>query len=149
MSQIPTQDQHDPEDPRQHVVWALRNLPMVAGVGAITHPAYLADWSEHLYRAGFRHVDSLRALADENGNIHVSQLPQQEIKFQPAFRGQRHDLNNAARWVKHDEPDPEPVRIPNIRQLTDQENRAMLEQYKRDGWIKDGAAGPSMAEEFN
>ncbi|QBP30510.1 minor tail protein [Mycobacterium phage Charm] len=145
---IPSQQDHDPKDPRQHAIWALRNLPMVAGVGAITHPAYLADWSEHLWKAGFRHVDSLRELADEDGNIHVSQLPEQVIKFQPAFRGQRHDLNHAARWVKHDEADPEPVRIPDIRKLTDQENRAMLAQYERDGWIKDGRPGPSQAEEF-
>ncbi|QGJ89728.1 hypothetical protein SEA_SUPERCHUNK_28 [Mycobacterium phage Superchunk] len=146
---IPSQESHDPTDPRQHVAWALRNLPMIAGVGAITHPGYLADWSEHLWKCGFRHVDALRELADEDGNIHVSQLPEQAIKFQPAFRGQRHDMNNAARWVQMDAKDPEPVRIPNIRQLTDQENRAMLSQYERDGWIKDGSHGPAMAEEFS
>lgn len=144
---IPSQESHDPSDPRQHAAWALRNLPMVAGVGAITHPEYLADWSEHLWKVGFRHVDALRALADENGNIHVSQLPEQTIKFQPAFRGQRHDANNAARWVGMDEEAPKPVVIPNIRQLTDQENKAMLQQYERDGWIKNNAPGPAMAEE--
>ncbi|QFG04504.1 hypothetical protein SEA_JEEVES_29 [Mycobacterium phage Jeeves] len=146
---IPSQQDHDPNDPRQHAIWALRNLPMVAGVGAITHPAYLADWSERIWQAGFRHVDWLKGLADEDGNIHVSQLPQQEIKFQPAFRGQRHDMNNAARWVKHDEPDPEPVRIPDIRKLTQQENEAMLRQYREAGMIPDNRPGPAMAEEFS
>ncbi|AIW02925.1 minor tail protein [Mycobacterium phage Larenn] len=145
---IPSQESHDPNKPREHVAWALRNLPMVAGVGAITHPHYLADWSEHLWRCGFRHVDWLRELADEDGNIHVSQLPDQEIKFQPAFRGQRHDMNNAARWVGKDEPDPEPVRIPDIRKLTQQENEAMLRQYRAAGMIPDNSPGPSMAEEF-
>ncbi|QGJ88782.1 hypothetical protein SEA_YECEY3_30 [Mycobacterium phage Yecey3] len=145
---IPSQQDHNPKDPRQHAIWALRNLPMVAGVGAITHPAYLADWSEHLWKCGFRHVDALRELADEDGNIHVSQLPEQVIKFQPAFRGQRHDMNNAARWVKHDEPDPEPVRIPDIRKLTQQENEAMLRQYREAGMIPDNRPGPAMAEEF-
>ncbi|AEL17862.1 minor tail protein [Mycobacterium phage Trixie] len=145
---IPSQESHDPNKPREHVAWALRNLPMVAGVGAITHPAYLSDWSEHLWRAGFRHVDWLRGLADENGNIHISRLPTQEIKFQPAFRGQRHDMNNAARWVEKDTPDPEPVRIPNIRQMTQQENEAMLRQYREAGMIPDNSPGPAMAEEF-
>ncbi|ADB93725.1 hypothetical protein REDROCK_32 [Mycobacterium phage RedRock] len=148
MSQIPSQESHDPNKPREHVAWALRNLPMVAGVGAITHPAYLSDWSEHLWKAGFRHVDWIRGLADEDGNIHVSQLPAQEIKFQPAFRGQRHDMNNAARWVEKDTPDPEPVRIPNIRQLTQQENEAMLRQYREAGMIPDDRPGPAVAEEF-
>ncbi|AXH46773.1 minor tail protein [Mycobacterium phage Acolyte] len=146
---IPSQEEHDPADPRQHVIWALRNLPMVAGVGAITHPGYLADWSDHLWKCGFRHVDWLRELADEDGNIHISQLPDQEIKFQPAFRGQRHDMNHAARWVGKDEPDPVPVRIPNIRQLTQQENEAMLRQYREAGMIPDNSHGPSEAEEFN
>lgn len=143
---IPSQEDHNPEDPKQHAVWALRNLPMVAGVGAITHPGYLTGWSEHLWNCGFRHTDWLRALADEQGNIHVSQLPEQVIKFQPAFRGQRHDMNHAARWVKADAPDPEPVRIPDIRKLTQQENEAMLQQYRAAGMIPDGRTGPSTAE---
>lgn len=145
---IPTQENHDPRDPRQHVVWALRNLPMVAGVGGLTHPAFLAEWSEHLWKCGFAHRDYLEGLADEDGNIHVSQLPKQVIKFQQPFRGMRSDYNNAARWVGVDEPDPEPVVIPNIRQLTDQENQAMIQQYKQAGMIPDGRTKPPMAEEL-
>ncbi|EKF23013.1 hypothetical protein C731_3018 [Mycolicibacterium hassiacum DSM 44199] len=38
------------------------------------------------------------------------------------------------------------MRIPDIRKLTDQENRAMIAQYERDGWIKKDSPGPSMAE---
>jgi hypothetical protein len=143
---IPSQESHDPTDPKQHVAWALRNLPMVAGVGAITHPGYLGGWSEHLWDCGFRHRDYLEGLADENGNIHVSQLPQQLKKFQPAFRGQRNDYNNAARWTDMDEAPPEPVRIPNIRHLTQQENEAMLRQYREAGMIPDGRPGPVLAE---
>ncbi|QNJ55823.1 minor tail protein [Mycobacterium phage PainterBoy] len=145
---IPTQESHDSEDPRQHVIWALRNMPMLAGVGAITHPGYLADWSEHLWKCGFRHVDWLRRLADKDGYIHVSQLPEQKIKFQQPFRGQRHTMNNAARWVGKDEKDPEPVRIPDIRKLTQQENEAMLRQYREAGMIPDNSPGPSQAETF-
>lgn len=146
---IVTQENHDPKDPRQHAQWALRLLPMVAGVGAITHPGYLADWSEHLWKAGFRHVDALRELADEDGNIHVSQLPEQSIKFQQPFRGDRSSYNNAARWVGMDEAEPEPVRIPNIHQLTQQENEAMLNQYRKAGMIPDGLPGPAVAEVFS
>ena len=142
---IPTQETHNPHDPRQHAVWALRNLPMVAGVGAITHPAFLSDWSEHLWKCGFRHRDYLEGLADEDGNINVSQLPEQSIRFQEPFRGPRSVYNNAARWVSVDTPDPEPVRIPDIRQLTDQENQAMIQQYKSAGMIPDGSPKPALA----
>lgn len=145
---LPTQENHDPTDPKQHVVWALRNLPMIAGVGAITHPGYLTDWSKHLWECGFRHRDFLEGLADENGMIHVSQLPQQEIKWQPPFRGQRHDMNNAARWVREGTPDPEPVVIPDINKMTQQENIAMLQQYKDNGWLDEPTTAPAMAEVF-
>ena len=143
---IPTQETHNPRDPKQHFVWALRNLPMVAGVGAITHPGYMASWSEHLWNCGFAHRDYLEGLADADGNIHVSQLPRQTIKFQPAFRGQRSDYNNAARWVGMDEPDPEPVVIPDIRKLTQQENEYMLRQYREAGMIPDNKPVPILAE---
>ena len=143
---IPSQESHDPKDPKQHFVWALRNLPMVAGVGAITHPGYLSSWSEHLWKCGFAHRDYLEGLADEDGNIHVSQLPKQTIKFQQPFRGPRTPYNNAARWVGVNDPDPEPFRIPNIRQLTQQENEYMLQQYREAGMIPDNRPGPAMAE---
>lgn len=119
---------------------------MIAGVGAITHPDYLAEWSEHLWKCGFAHRDYLAGLADEDGNIHVSKLPKQLIKFQQPFRGQRHTFNNAARWVEMDAPDPKPVRIPDIRQLTQQENEAMLQQYRDAGMIKENRPGPALAE---
>ena len=141
---IPSQQNHNPKDPKQHFVWALRNLPMAAGVGAITHPEILKLWSEHLWKCGFVHRDYLEGLADENGNIHVSQLPQQSIKLQQAFRGQRHDMNPAYRWVSADEEDPVPVRIPNIREMTQQENEYMLRQYRAAGMIPDNKVGPPL-----
>lgn len=144
---FPTQETHDPNNPEEHFLWALRNLPMFAGVGAITHIGILRKWSEHLVNCGFAHRDFLAGLADENGYIHVSQLPRQVIKFQEAFRGPRHSYNNAARWVAANEPDPEPVRIPDIKKLTQQENEAMLAQYRRDGWIPDDRTGPELAQE--
>lgn len=142
---IPTQQSHNPNDPREHFVWALRNIPMVAGVGAITHPDYLAGWSEHLWKCGFAHRDYLAGLADADGNIHVSKLPEQSIKWQPPFRGQRSDYNNAARWVSKDTPEPEVFTLPDIRKLTQQENEFMLGQYRAAGMISDNSAGPALA----
>lgn len=96
---IPSQQEADPHNPEEHVVWALRNMPTFAGIGAVTHPGFLRQWSKHLWECGFRHRDYLEGLADENGNIHVSQLPEQTIELQGAFRGPSHIYNNAARWV--------------------------------------------------
>lgn len=133
---IPSQEECDPENPEEHFLWALRNMPTFAGVGAVTHSGFLRQWSSHLVKCGAVHVDYLRGLADENGNINVSQLPKQEIKFQEAFRGPRHQFNNAGRWVGKDAPDPQPVRLQDVRSLTDQERQAMAEQLIAVGAIK-------------
>ena len=144
---IPMQDQANMNDPQEHFLWALRNMPAFAGAGMVTHPGFLRQWSEHLWNCGFAHRDYLESLADENGNIHVSKLPRQILKFQPAVRGPRHGYNNAARWVSVDSPEPEPINLPDIRQLTIQENEAMLEQYRSAGMIPQQPRGPSLAEE--
>lgn len=143
---IPSQRDTDFYDPEQHFAWALRNLPAFAGSGMITHPGFLREWSKHLWACGFAHRDYLASLADNDGNIHVSKLPKQTIKFQPAMRGPRHGYNNAAHWVPVDTPDPKPVNLPDIRQLTIQENEMMLAQYRAAGMISDYTPQPSRAE---
>ncbi len=145
---IPTQETADMNNPQEHVLWALRNMPAFAGAGMVTHPGFLRAWSEHLFNCGFRHVSWLEELADKDGNIHVSKLPRQVLKFQPAMRGPRHTFNNAARWVGVNEPDPEPINLPDIKQLTIQENEAMLQQYRDAGMIPAGPHGPVLAEEI-
>lgn len=144
---LPTQETADMNDPQEHLVWALRNMPAFAGAGVVTHPGFLRSWSEHLWRCGFRHVDWLESLADENGNIHVSKLPKQMLKFQTAMRGPSHIYNNASRWVSVDTPEPEPIRLPDIRELTIQENEVMLQQYRDAGLIKSTCDGYILAEE--
>jgi len=146
---IPTKEEADMNNPEEHFLWALRNMPAFAGAGVVTHPGFLRQWSSHLWSCGFAHRDYLEGLADEDGNIHVSKLPRQAIKFQPAVRGPRHGFNNAARWVSAETPDPEPINLPDIRQLTIQENEYMLEQYRSAGMIPTPPPGPSVAEAVN
>ena len=146
---IPSQEQADFSNPKEHFLWALRNMPAFAGAGMVTHPGFLRQWSEHLWNCGFVHGKYLERLADENGMVHVSQLPKQTIKFQEAARGPRHGYNNAARWVSSDTPDPAPINLPDIRHLTIQENEAMLDQYRSAGMISTGVSHIPMAEVIN
>lgn len=146
---IPDQSTADMSNPEEHFAWALRNMPAFAGAGMVTHPGFLRRWSSHLWECGFAHSDYLAGLADENGNIHVSKLPKQRIKFQQAVRGPRHLYNNAARWVDSNAPDPEPINLPDIRQLTIQENEAMLAQYRDAGMIPAAPPGPTVAQAIN
>lgn len=132
---IPSQAEADPNNPEEHFLWALRNLPMVAGSGMMTFSPFLRKWSAHLWECGFAHRDYLASLADEHGNIHVSKLPEQVKKFQEPFRGPHHQYNPAARWVKHDTPDPKPFVVPNIQEMTAQEKYALAYQLHRDGVV--------------
>ena len=132
-----SQEETDFDDPKQHFAWALRSMPMFAGIGAVTHPAILEQWSEHLWNCGFVHRDYLQQRAAPDGSIPVEALPRQIVKFQPALRGPRNTWNNASRWVTTDTPDPEPTRLPDIRMLTLQENAAMIRQYQEAGMIPD------------
>ena len=131
---IPTQEQTNWFDPREHFLWALRSLPITAGVGAITHPAILEGWSEHLWNCGFMHRDFLEVISSD-GVVEVDDLPPQVVRFQQPVRGQRSAYNNAARWVSPDTPDPEPINLPDISKLTAQEQAAMVQQFVDAGLI--------------
>lgn len=146
---IPSQEEANHGDPEEHVLWALRSLPAFAGSGVITHSGFLRKWSKHLWEAGFRHVDYLARLADKDGNIHVSKLPKQTIRFQEAFRGPHHTYNNAARWVSEGTPEPRYSVVPNINDLTIQEQHALLYQFQAKGMIPDAPVGPPLAEALN
>lgn len=145
---IPTQDEADMGNPEEHLVWALRNMPALAGTGMVTHPGFLREWSKHLWECGFRHTDYLASLADEDGNIHVSQLPKQTIKFQQAMRGPSHIYNNAARWVGKDTPDPKPMRLQDVTKLTIQEQHVMAKQLIDNGIIRVNPPNLPLAQEL-
>lgn len=146
---IPLQREADLNDPEEHLAWAMRNMPSFAGIGAVTHSGFLRKWSEHLFKAGFRHTSWLVRLADENGNIHVSKLPRQQIKFQEAFRGPRHTYNNAARWVSMDTPEDAPVQIQDLSRSTRLEQEIYAEQLRQLGVVPTPEIPEHRAQELN
>jgi Protein of unknown function (DUF2744) len=134
---LPNQAESNMNNPEEHVAWALRSLPTIAGTGSVTNPMFLKAWSKHLVECGFAHRDYLASLADENGYIHVSQLPEQRIKYQDPIRGQYHHYNNASRWVPMDAPDPKPSVIPDVRKYTIQEQNAIKHMLIETGVVKE------------
>lgn len=144
---IPSQQEANLSKPEEHFLWALRNLPTMAGSGMVTNSEFLRLWSKHLWECGFAHRDYLMQFVDEDGKIPVEKLPKQQIRFQEPFRGPHHTYNNAGRWVKADEPDPKPMRIPNVRELTTQEKYALAYQLEAEGVrLPDPPPGPATAE---
>ncbi|QBI96619.1 hypothetical protein SEA_EXPELLIARMUS_24 [Mycobacterium phage Expelliarmus] len=146
---IPTQAETDFNDPEEHFLWALHNMPTVAGFGAVTNPLFMRSWSKHLWECGFAHRDHLESLADENGMIHVSQLPDQQKKLQPAIRGPYSAYNQAARWVPMDQEPPPPMVLQDPAELTQQEQQAVVKRLIEVGAIQAPKTVMPVAEEFN
>lgn len=121
--------------PEEYILESLQMMPVVAGTGAVTHPALLKGWAKHLMDAGVAHRDYLETLADENGNIHISKLPKKKLKLADPIRGPLHGFNNARRWVDSDAKDtPLPV-VQDPRTMTAQEREAQLGIYRDMGLL--------------
>lgn len=144
---IPTQSECDMTNPEERHLWMLKNLPNVQGIGQIVHPSILRAWSKHIDDCGVMHVDELKALADEDGFIHVSQLREQKIKWVTPAMGPRHEFNRGD-WMPVDTPEPTPIRLPDINKMSPEANRIMLEQYRRAGMIPDLPPTLDVAEEL-
>lgn len=95
---FPTQREVDFTDPKQHLVWALRNLKWGQDVALIPQPI-LEAWSEHLVKAGAVHIDFLRLIADEDGKVDLNDLPGQVIEFRMPEGEIDHPMNANGEWV--------------------------------------------------
>lgn len=134
MSGIPTQSTCDWNDPSQAMVWASMYIP-VLGRSPMVFPRIIAEkLSEHYTACGYVHVDQVAALADENGYVHVSQLPEQKQKLVRPYRGQQHELNPMGRWASMDEIEPEPVVIQDPAAMTVHEREAQVERLRYLGY---------------
>lgn len=103
-------------DPEEHFLWALMNSPGINTSPLIMPEKMARQLSKHLHECGFRHDPAA-----------------QEKKLLRPFRGQQNNFNGMAKWVPMDEPEPDPVVLPDVNALTPQENEAMLAQYRANG----------------
>lgn len=133
---LPLIDNVDMKDPRQRHQWVFAQWPFLNGQEYTMQGDALEEWSERLDDVGYVHGPTLAKLADENGMIHVSQLPEQKIKFLPPHRGQQHALNQSGIWVGIDEPDIPPVIIPDPAEFAVHEQAVMAERMYQTGVLK-------------
>lgn len=131
---IPTKDTCDQSNPDEAMLWACMYIP-VMGRSPMTFPRMIGEkMSRHFVECGYVHVDNIRALADENGMVHVDQLPKQTKKFQRPYRGQQTQLNPMGSFVPMSVKDPEPVVIQDPVALTVQEREAQVERLRYMGY---------------
>ncbi|MFD6517295.1 DUF2744 domain-containing protein [Rhodococcus sp. NPDC060176] len=143
---IPTLENCDQSDPEQVLQWIAVQLPFAGKQEYTPGPDQRAAWSKRWDSLAIVYAPSLVKLADENGNIHVSQLPQPKLKLRVPHRGQQHYLNGAMQWVDIDEPELDPVALPDMGEYTRHEQEFVAEQLRYHGVVKDAAAESDSAE---
>lgn len=141
---LPLQSTCDQSDPRTAHQWLFVDLPFAENQPYTPDVRLLPDWSQRVNDAGYRHVDQIRALANEEGFIHVDQLPEQRKRYRPPHRGQQHYLNTGV-WVDMNAEDPEPVMIPDMERHTPHEQAVVAEQLYHTGVIKRQEPQPDKA----
>lgn len=57
---IPLQDDLNPSDPEEHVLWALVNINEDLGAPLLLPIENMRAWSKHLFQCGFRHHEDLQ-----------------------------------------------------------------------------------------
>lgn len=139
MARLPTfENSRDvQDDPKQKNQWALVAIKLAGDTEFTPNPEAREWMSEHLDDLAIVYAPDLAKLADENGNIHVSQLPERKKKLRTPHRGQQHYLNNTSEWVGIDEPDVAPVALPNMEEYTRHEQEFVAEQLRYHGVVKD------------
>ncbi|MDK4206996.1 phage gene 29 protein family protein [Corynebacterium pseudodiphtheriticum] len=135
---LPSQEETDYSDPRQRFVWAFRGIEY-NGMPFGAPEAVFREWSEHLSRCGFLHVDQVLEAARAAGDVGALQEALQDVQrihYQPPVRGQDHPLNLSGKWVPVDEPivDPE---VPATSKMTPGEKAKLIEELREEGLISD------------
>jgi len=133
---LPLQETCDQNDPREAHQWLFVALPFGETQSHTPDVRMLPSWSQRVADAGYMHVNQIRALANEDGFVHVDQLPKQRKRLRAPYRGQQHYLNGACEWVDMDEPDPEPFIVPDPAAHTPHEQAAMVERLYYTGALK-------------
>ncbi|QIS16405.1 phage gene 29 protein family protein [Nocardia arthritidis] len=129
---LPTQRQCDMNDPEEHLLWGLAQIAMSPTQPMLLQESIARTISKHLYECGFRHHPEL-----------------QEKKLQAPHRGQQHMLNGSARWVPIEDPEPDPVELPDVSAMTVHEQEFIINQLKELGRIPEAPVPQSVAEITN
>lgn len=112
------------DGPHRWLPW-LRGIPMANGDPTNFQIHDAQAFAVHLEKCGFVWGPELAALANEDGYIHVSQLPVQQIKQLPPEHGPDIWVNPTGKWVPVDAPDPEPTKVLDLTELTDEQAAAI------------------------
>lgn len=124
MSDIPLQQNSDPENPETALAWLFVGLPTAnRSAPMVASPDVLALWSERLYAAGARHHPEL-----------------QTVKYFPPPANHNWVMGSAGHWGPVDEPMPPEVTAPDLSHLSAQEKAVIFERLQEE-FAKDELPG--------
>ena len=118
MARLPTLETCNQDDPKECYQWAFIAMPFHGSTPFNVEDALRPEWSQQLWDLGFRHHPELMVK-----------------KFRAPFRGQQHALNNSGAWVDLDDPEPDPVALPDVTEFTRHEQEVIAEQLRQEGVI--------------
>ena len=102
-------------DPEEMFLWMLMAIPVGNEMMPILENS-ARTISKHLYECGARFHPKL-----------------QTKKYQAPIRGSQTHMNALARWVGMDDPDPEPLVLPDVGAMTAAERQWIVDELKRHG----------------
>ncbi|QIS16504.1 phage gene 29 protein family protein [Nocardia arthritidis] len=125
MSRFPTYENCQPPegqepDPKVIYQWALAAIPFHGSTPLILQEEARAQLSELLWNLGFEHNPE-----------------KQTKKIRAPWRGQQHYLNGAIEVVDVNDPEPDPVTIPDPLAYTAHEQAVMAERLYHTGMLGD------------
>lgn len=119
---IPLQQDMNPDDPVEHVLWALVNMGGLMGAPLGVPMPLLRTWAQHLYDCGFRHDPS-----------------KQVLFYSPPADGEGF-LSMGGTWVQSETPGVEPDSVSRAREdaavdeaissMTTAQRRALIEKLE-------------------
>jgi len=124
MAGLPLQTTCNPDAPDEHLLWALVGMAGPTSQAPLILPVdIMRKWSEHLYRAGFRHHPEL-----------------QEIKYVPPTIGDNWVVGAAGEWVDINTPLPPETTAPDLSNLTPAEKQVLLDRLmaEQNGSVDNG-----------
>ncbi|CCW14597.1 phage gene 29 protein family protein [Rhodococcus aetherivorans] len=116
---IPTRENCDPNDPEDKFQWVFVAWPFMGDQTYTPHDDILKMWSKRMCDLGFELPDPDKS----------------QLKLVGPVRGPQHTLNGAVGWVDKNDPDPEPVVIPDMGAYTRFEQEIVAEQLRYHGVI--------------
>lgn len=121
-----TQDRCNPDNPEEYLLWAILGF----------------EWNDQPFPMAVPIAKAMSAHLKKCGVEHHPEL--QQIKYQRPYRGQQTMFNGSGRWVPVETPDLPAVVMPDVSQLTLEEQEVLLAQFRALGKIpqegEDGAA---------